>query len=198
LNLLKKYFHSSVIAVILSPFILSLHITNANSATSITLSATGQTPYGISIDSAGNIYTANYGDNTVTKITPAGVPTTLGPTGNGPSAITIDSAGNIYTANRLSRTVTKITPAGVLTTLGSTGNAPWGITVDSAGNVYTTNLGNDNVTKITPLGSSSTLGTTGGEWQSVWWEIDKTPSHKVFLHHGLCGKEGVQNCVDYS
>ena len=37
------------------------------------LGSTGANPYGITIDSAGNIYTANQDSNNVTKITPGGV-----------------------------------------------------------------------------------------------------------------------------
>ena len=72
-------------------------------------SVTGSYPNAITIDPAGNLYTANYSSNTVTKITPAGVSTTLGTTGFGPSAITIDPAGNIYTTNLNDNNVTKIT-----------------------------------------------------------------------------------------
>ncbi len=128
---------------------------------SSTFGTTGLSPRGITIDSAGNIYTANYRSDTVTKITPAGVSSTFGTTGLSPRGITIDSAGNIYTANYRSNTVTKITPAGVSSTFGTTGSRPMGITIDSDRNIYTANSGANTVTKITPAGVSSTLGTTG-------------------------------------
>jgi len=115
----------------------------------------------MTIDSAGNIYTANYDSNNVSKITPAGVSTILGTTGSKPYGITIDSDGNIYTANSDSNNVSKITPAGVSTILGTTGSNPRGITIDSAGNIYTANYDSNNVSKITPAGVSSILGTTG-------------------------------------
>ena len=118
-------------------------------------------PSGITVDSAGNIYTSNGGATNVSKITPAGVSTILGTTGAGNGPITIDSIGNIYTANYFANNVTKITPEGVSTTLGTTGTAPVGITVDSAGNIYTSNLLSNNVSKITPAGVSTILGTTG-------------------------------------
>jgi hypothetical protein len=125
------------------------------------LGATGSGPYGITIDSVGNIYTSNGDSNNVSKITPDGTSTILGATGGRPVGITIDSAGNIYTANLESDNVSKITPDGTSTILGATGNLPYGITIDSAGNIYTANLGPDNVSKITPAGISSILGTTG-------------------------------------
>jgi len=122
---------------------------------------TGTTPLGITIDSAGNIYTANANSNNVSKITPLGVSTILGTTGTTPIRITIDSAGNIYTANQTSNNVSKITPLGVSTILGTTGLSPQGITIDSLDNIYTANTNSDNVSKITPLGVSTIIGTTG-------------------------------------
>ena len=127
---------------------------SAHAASSI-FGTTGSNPYAITIDSAGNIYTANQGSNNVTKITPGGTSTTLGTTGNNPYAITIDSAGNIYTSNHSSNNVSKITPGGTSTILGTTGADPSAITVDSAGNIYTSNQGSNNVTKITPAAAPS-------------------------------------------
>ena len=112
------------------------------------MGTTGVGPFGITIDSLGNIYTANSGSNNVSKITPAGVSTILGATGTAPIGITIDSSGNIYTANQGSDDVSKITPTGESVILGPTGDAPTGITIDSAGNIYTTNVLSNNVTKI--------------------------------------------------
>ncbi len=127
------------------------------------LGTTGAGPSGITIDSAGNIYTANYTASTVTKITPGGTPTlSFGTTGTNPYGITIDSAGNIYTANSNGNSVTKITSAGVSGFFGTTGASPNGITIDSAGNIYTTNSAATTVTKITAAGVSTlSFGTTG-------------------------------------
>ena len=125
------------------------------------LGTTDRNPYGIAMDTVGNIYTANYGSDTVSKITPAGASTTLGVTGSKPYAIAIDAAGNIYTANQSSDTVSKITPAGVSTILATTGSSPSAIAIDAVGNVYTANQGSDTVSKITPEGTSTLFGATG-------------------------------------
>jgi hypothetical protein len=122
---------------------------------------TGQDPIGITIDSAGNIYTANSTANNVSKITPSGVSTIFASIGTTPYGITIDSSGNIYTTNGTANNVSKITPLGASSILGATGTNPIGITIDSTGNIYTANLGSDNVSKITPLGVSTIIGTTG-------------------------------------
>ena len=122
---------------------------------------TGAGPDGIAVDAFGNVYTANSGANTVTKITRSGKSSTLGTTGKKPRGIAVDSSGNVYTSNLGADSVTKITSAGVSTVLGSTGDKPLGIAVDPDGNVYTTNYADATVTKITPAGVSSTLGQTG-------------------------------------
>jgi hypothetical protein len=147
---------------------LSFNVFKAE-ATSITLGTTGSSPQGITIDGAGNIYTANGDSNNVSKITPGGVSAILGTTGTQPSGITIDGAGNIYTANSYSdsNNVSKITPGGVSTILGTAGSAPGAITIDGAGNIYTANSGSNNVSKITPGGVSTILGTTGSSPQSI-------------------------------
>ena len=129
--------------------------------TSSILGTTGSYPAAITIDAAGNIYTANSFTNNVSKISPSGVSSILGTTGTQPYDITIDAAGNIYTANFNSDNVSKISLAGLSSILGTTGSRPSGITIDAAGNIFTANLGSNNVSKISPAGVSSILGTTG-------------------------------------
>jgi sugar lactone lactonase YvrE len=63
----------------------------------------------MTIDNAGNIYTANWFASNVSKITPNGTSTILGSTGTHPVGIAIDNAGNIYTANTSTYNVSKIT-----------------------------------------------------------------------------------------
>jgi streptogramin lyase len=125
------------------------------------LATTNSSTFGIVNDQYGNIYTTNYSENYVTKITPDGASTIFGTTGNGARGLTIDQAGNLYVANLYDNTVTKITPSGSSSILGTTGGSPFDITIDKSGNVYTGNTADNNVTKITPSGLSSILGTTG-------------------------------------
>ena len=108
-------------------------------------------------DQAGNIYTANSGNDTVSRISPEGDVSTFGPTGSFPRGVAVDSSGNIYTANQNDGTVSKITPKGNVTkTFASTGagSLPYQLVIDKAGNIYTANRGNNTVSKITPEGSS--------------------------------------------
>jgi uncharacterized repeat protein (TIGR01451 family) len=94
-------------------------------------------PNSTAMDSAGNVYVADFNHHAVRKITPAGVVTTLaGFAGDGevgdrdgtgidarlffPTGIALDSTGNIYVTEQLGYTIRKITPAGVVSTLAGT------------------------------------------------------------------------------
>ena len=131
-------------------------------STTFALTGSGTNPWGIAVDADGNVYTANYGTNSVSKFSSTG--TTLwtrstspnAGTGLGPSGIVLDSGGNVYTANSTSMDVSKITPAGDATILGSTApNSPESIAINSVGTVYTASFATDKVTKITSNGTVS-------------------------------------------
>ena len=105
---IKKAKVTTVTAILASLFLVYIS-PSANAEQSTILGTTGANPVGITIDSSGNIYTANSVANNVSKITPLGVSTILGTTGDAPRGITIDSSGNIYTANNNASNVSKIT-----------------------------------------------------------------------------------------
>src|SRR5678815_1496903 len=79
-------------------------------------------PGGVMVDSADNIYVADTYNNTIRKVTPAGVVTTLGGmpgnigTANGtgsaarfsnPAGLAVDNTGNIYVADFYFNTIRK-------------------------------------------------------------------------------------------
>jgi sugar lactone lactonase YvrE len=144
-------------------------------------------PDGVAVDESGNLYVADYGNDTIRRVTPAGVVTTMagqaGLSGSAdgtgsaaqfslPEGVAVDGSGNVYVADSGSHTIRKVTPAGVVTTLagepGSWGGAdgtgsaarfdhPAGVAVDGSGNVYVADLGNHTIRKITPVGVVTTL-----------------------------------------
>jgi streptogramin lyase len=138
-------------------------------------------PTGVAVDSAGIAYVADYGNNTIRKITPDGVVSTLagraGSSGStdgigsaarfySPYRVAVDSAGNVYVVERDNSTIRKITPVGEVRTLaGSAGQfggadgigssaqfyTPRGVALDSAGNLFVADTGNNRITKGTPI-----------------------------------------------
>jgi hypothetical protein len=136
-------------------------------------------PWGVGVDSGGNVYVGDTVNNMIRKIdtstnvtTLAGSPGVAGSAdGTGTNAlfyypyqVAVDSAGNVYVADTDNSTIRRITPAGVVTTLGGSpgvlgsadgvGSAarfssPTGVAVDSAGNLYVGDLSNDRISKGT-------------------------------------------------
>jgi len=113
----------------------------------------GANPIDIAIDGSGNVYTANNSNNTISKVTSAGVVTQAWATlSTNPNAIAIDASGNLYTANGNS-TISKVTSAGIVTQAWATlsTNPIIDIAIDASGNLYTVN-GNNIISKVTSAG----------------------------------------------
>jgi DNA-binding beta-propeller fold protein YncE len=117
-------------------------------------------PYGICIDpSNGNLFVANYADNTVIKITQDGTVSHFASGFSLPGGIAIDGGGNLYVTNYGNGTISKITQAGVVSTAVSSISNPAGITLDATGNLYVTNFGNGTISTVTPNGTITSIPT---------------------------------------
>ena len=171
--------------------------TLAGSATKGATDGTGtaasfNNPTGVAVDTAGNVYVTDYGNNEIRKITSAGVVTTWA--GNailsgstdgtgtaasfyGPSGIAMDSSGNLYVADANNNRIRKITPSGAVTTWagssarGSTDGTstaasfygPSGVAIDASDDLYVADANNNKIRKINPFGAVTTLAGTGSQ-----------------------------------
>ncbi len=126
-------------------------------------------PFGVAVDSAGDVYVSDTANNSIRKITVGHVVTTLAglpgyagnADGNGtdarfwsPQGLAVDSSGNIYVADTSNNAIRKITPMGVVTTLPASIdktlqlNGPAGVALDANGNILVADTNNHCVRKI--------------------------------------------------
>lgn len=148
-------------------------------------------PYGLAVDTSGNIYIADYSG--VHKINSAGIITKFA--GGGPSTLEVydglpatssnfghsfglatDNHGNVYITSTYMNQVFKVSSTGLIftyagTTQGYSGDggqatnaelkSPGGITVDRSGNVYIADRGNHCIRKINSSGVITTVAGKG-------------------------------------
>jgi serine/threonine protein phosphatase PrpC/DNA-binding beta-propeller fold protein YncE len=111
-------------------------------------------PDTLAVDSAGNVYITDSGNNRVLKLaTGGGAPTVLPFTGlNEPDGVAVDAAGNVYVAdNRNNRVLRLGTGEGAQTELPFADlKNPGSVAVDAAGNVYVVDFGHNRVLKLAP------------------------------------------------
>ena len=125
-------------------------------------------PWGLAVDTAGNLYIADSGNNRIRKVS-NGVITTIpvnitGASLSNPTGVAVDSSGNLYVAAAGNSLVLKVS-GGVTVPVAGTGtaglngysgaatsvqlNAPWSVAVDAEGNIYIADYGNNLIREVT-------------------------------------------------
>ena len=123
-------------------------------------------PDGVAVDTAGNVYVTDYGNNRVLKLAAGASSQTVLPfTGiRDPDGVAVDTDGNVYATDyhdpcaaskppcfsTEGGQVLKLAPgASTPTVLPLTGlSRSWGVAVDNDGSVYVTDTVNDRVLKL--------------------------------------------------
>ncbi len=145
--------------------------------------------FGLTVDSAGNLYIADTYTGRVRKVTPSGIITTVAGTGkagysgdggpatsamlNWPFGVAVDTAGNLYIADSSNYRVRKVTSDGIITTVAGNGSNGYsgdggpatsamlgltqGVVVDATGNLYIVDSSNSRVRRVSPDGIITTV-----------------------------------------
>lgn len=146
-------------------------------------------PEGLALDTAGNLYVAEFWGQKIRKISPAGIVSTVAGSGaegsidgqgtaasfNWPCSVCIDASGTLYVAEQTGNKIRKISSTGLVTTFAGTGvagstdgpastatfNFPSGVIMDASGNLLVADRSSNKIRMITKEGIVSTLAGNG-------------------------------------
>ncbi|HEV3200414.1 MAG TPA: hypothetical protein VGZ73_21060 [Bryobacteraceae bacterium] len=155
------------------------------------------TPIGVAVDAAGNLFIADFSNNRIRKVSTTGTITTVAGNGNAgysgdggpdaapatfaqlntPAGVAMDGAGNLYIADAGNNRIRMVTPLGNILTIAGNGTAgysgdggpainaqlanPRAIAVDSVGNVYIADGATVIRQIVYPTGIITTIGGNG-------------------------------------
>ena len=134
-------------------------------------------PWGLAVDTSGNLYIAQVdasNNNLIRKVSTNGTITSIAgggaDSGDGgpatsvslarPLGVAVDTAGNLFITEANGNRVRKVSKSGAITTIAGIDN-PWHVAVDAFGNLYVTQSSGATVRLITPDGAIATIAGTG-------------------------------------
>ncbi len=152
-------------------------------------------PFSVVVDSSGNLFIDDYGNQRIRKVATSGIITTVAGTGvagyngdggvatsaqlNDPWGVTVDSSGNLFIADYGNQRIRKVATSGIITTVAGTGvagyngdgadatsaqlNNPDGVAVDASGNLFIADSTNQRIRKVDISGGITTVAGTGVE-----------------------------------
>ncbi|MGA2889399.1 MAG: choice-of-anchor D domain-containing protein [Terracidiphilus sp.] len=153
---------------------------------SSTVATTSGEPYGVALDSSGNLYIADSEMGAVYEVLavngsiPASSTIRTLATGlDMPWDVKVDASGNVYVANYQGDTVVEILAVNgsipalpTINTLGSGFGGPQGVAVDGSGNVYVANFDSNTVVEILAVNgsipASPIINTLGSGFSAPW------------------------------
>jgi uncharacterized protein (TIGR03437 family) len=171
-NRIRKVSTNGTISTVAGPGSAGGPLGDGGSATSATLNE----PTGVAVDSAGDIFIADYRNSRVRKVSPDGTITTVAGNGKtaapggslaslgdgvpatsaillGPTAVAVDSAGNLYIADTV--LIRKVSTSGIITTVAGNG------ILDANGTVVLTPHGDGGAATLAGFGAVYGLAVDG-------------------------------------
>ncbi len=103
----------------------------------------------MAVDSSGDVFIADNGNQRVVEVTPSGTQTTILSGLDQPDGLALDPAGNLFVADSGNKRVIEMTPTGIQTTVFTGSTILDGLAVDGAGDLFVL-VGESHLFKVTP------------------------------------------------
>ena len=140
-------------------------------------------PLSVAVDTSGNLFIADRGNNPIRKVDTSGNISTVAGSGTGgafsgdgglatsarlnfPTGVAVDASGNLFIADRSNDRIRKVDTSGNISTVAGTGlssvlQEPQGVAVDPSGNIFIADTSNHRIRKVDTSGNISTVVGTG-------------------------------------